>query len=887
VTDGVAALTVRSLPTGTVTFLRTDIEGSMRLVRELGAAWDGVSASHMGLIRRAVDDHAGICVRTEGDAVFAVFPEARKAVSAAIAAQRALAAHEWPEGAEVRVRMGLHSGEAYLSGDDYGGFEVNRAARIAAAGHGGQIVLSDTTRALVADALTGGVGIRDLGTHALRDVPRPEHLFQLDVPGLPTDFPALRTTAPTVGELPRRLTSFLGRDGDVASVAELLGQSRLVTITGPGGIGKTSLAVETARSVADRFADGAWFVGLADVEDPATVRSVIARTIGLFDGPGRPASDALAPYVKDRSVLLVLDNFEHVLEAARDVADILEASAGSRVIVTSRAPLRIAGEQEYPLDALGDACVRLFVERARAVRPGWGPGSDGAIVDEVCTLVDRLPLGVELAAARVAHLPLSAVRDRLASHLPLPGSGPRNVPDRQRTLAGAIAWSHDLLEAGSQRLLHDLGVFEGGFDLEQVEAIIEAPDAGGDVLDHLVTLVDHSLVQRDAADAAGEGIRFRLLETIRAFALERLTEEGREIGTRRRHAQAYLALAETAAPHLPGPDQPRWLDRLTVDYPNLRAAVRWSIDAGEVDLAQRFIAGMWRFWQVTGRLEDGTEFAEAALHMPGSDAPTPARMAAVTAAGGIAYWHGRPGDATRYYGQQLRLARELGDIAAEADAAWNLSFEKFIADDVPAAVELFERARRLFEELGDERGAARAAWSAVTVQSGQHPDPDSREALEELLGRFERLGDTWYAGQTIMSIAWVDFAAGDIPSASRWFIRAFSMAHALRDVTSTTIAIPLAALLAAVADRPDDAAVLLGAHDHLQELYGVKAPMGLAQLLGPYDPHAYARSALGDDGYDAAFARGRQMTLDQAVALSVRIQDEVWGAGQGSPDRTV
>lgn len=869
----------RPLPTGTVTFLRTDVEGSMRLMQELGGAWDGVNAEHMALLRRALEEHGGTVVRTEGDAVFAVFPEARAAVTAAIDAQRAVAGHGWPDAVDLRVRIGLHSGEAYLAGDDYGGFEVNRAARIAAAGHGGQILLSEPTRALVIDALPDGVSVRDLGSHALRDVPRPERLYQLDVPGLRSDFPALRTASGGIGDLPRRLTSFVGRDPDVEAIAALLTENRLVTITGPGGIGKTSLAIETARSVADRFPDGAWFVGLADLEDATAVRSLIARSIGLFDGPGRPASEALGPYLKDRSVLFVLDNFEHVLEAAGEVADILAASARSGVLVTSRAPLRIAGEQEYPLDPLGDACARLFVERARAVRPGWDPAAHAAIVDEVCTLVDRLPLGVELAAARVAHLPISAVRDRLAARLPLPGSGPRNVPDRQRTLAGAIAWSHDLLPPGTQLVLHDLAVFEGGFDLEQASAVAGTTSPDGDVLDHLVTLVDHSLVQRDAPDAVGEGIRFRLLETIRAFALERLAADGREAETRRRHALAYLALAESAAPNIPGPDQPRWLDRLGIDYPNMRAAIRWAIDAREVDLAQRSIAAMWRFWQQTGRLVEATELAEATLQLPGSATLTPARMAAVTAAGGIAYWHGRPQDAIRHYADQLRLARELGDVAAEADAAWNLSFEKYIAEDIPGATELFERAHRIYEDLGDEQGAARVAWSAITVQSGEHPDPGSGEALRDLLDRFERLGDTWYAGQTMMSLAWVDFAAGDLAGASRWFIRAFSMAHGLRDVTSTTIAIPLAALLATIAGRSEDAALLLGAHDHLQELYGVRAPMGLAQLLGPHDPAVNARAAMGDEAYETAFARGRQMTLDQAVALSVNIQEEAWGPG--------
>ena len=449
--------------------------------------------------------------------------------------------------------MGLHSGEAHLAGDDYGGFEVNRAARIAAAGHGGQIVLSAATRELVADGLRDGVTILDLGRHALRDVPAPEHLYQLEVPGLAARFPPLRSGAPDHDALPARMTSFLGRDAELRDVAELLVDRRLVTLTGPGGIGKTSLAVEMARQIRGRFPDGTWFVPLADVEDPAEVRSTIARTIGLHDGPDRPAADALGPYLADRTALLVLDNFEHVLDAAADIADLLQVATAARAVVTSRAPLRVVGEQEYPVQPLGDACVRLFLERARAVRPGWEPDADDGLIDEVCSLVDRLPLGVELAAARIAHLPVAAVRDRLVARLPLPGPGPRNVPDRQRTLAGAIAWSHDLLTPGLQRVLHDLAVFEGGFELEQAERVVASP-AGDDVLDDLVTLVDQSLIKRDD-DTGGSGIRFRLLATIRAFARERLDAEGRahEVRTASRRGLPGPGRGRRAEPARAGP----------------------------------------------------------------------------------------------------------------------------------------------------------------------------------------------------------------------------------------------------------------------------------------------------------------------------------------------
>lgn len=865
------------LPTGTVTFLRTDVEGSMRLARALGPAWDAVNATHLGIIRAAVDARGGEVVRTEGDAVFAAFAEARAATEAAVAAQRAIAAHSWPPDARVAVRMGLHSGEAHLAGDDYGGFEVNRAARIAAAGHGGQIVLSAATRELVADGLQDGVTILDLGRHALRDVPAPEHLYQLEVPGLATRFPPLRSGAPDEDALPARLTSFLGRDTELRDLAGLLLDRRLITLTGPGGVGKSSLAVEMARQVRERFPDGTWFVPLADVEDPADVRSAIARTIGLHDGPGRPAADALGPYLAERSALLVLDNFEHVIDAAAEIAELLRIAPAIRAIVTSRAPLRVTGEQEYPVSPLGDECVRLFLERARAVRPGWEPGKDDGLIDEVCSLVDRLPLGVELAAARIAHLPVTALRDRLASRLPLPGSGPRNVPDRQRTLAGAIAWSHDLLTPDLQRVLHDLAVFEGSFELEQAERVAAAPE-GGDVLDDLVTLVDQSLISRDD-DTRGDGIRFRLLATIRAFARERLEAEGRAHEVQRRHAEAYLALAEAAAPNLPGPDQARWLDRLSEDYANVRAAIRWAIDAGESELALRFIAAMWRFWQQDGRLVEATELANVTLAMTAAVPPTRARIAALSAAGGIAYWHGRPADAHRHYEEQLSLARHLGDLAGEADATWNLCFDRYITDDPEAAMALLREARRMFERLGDERALARIDWSEMTVGSLGGPGNHQLPSLMALAERFDRLGDTWYGAQNQLSIAWSHLYTGDVPAASRSFVRALVSSNTLRDVAGTTIALPFAALLANQAVRPADAAALLGAHDHLGELYGVKAPMAVMDLLGFSDPRTAAVAALGEEGFAEAFDRGRQMTLDEAVSLTVRIQDEAWGPG--------
>ncbi len=860
----------RALPTGTVTFLRTDVEGSVSLARNLGVRWDRFNVEHLAIVREAAEAHGGRTVRTEGDALFAVFPEARTAVSAAIAAQRAIAGHAWPEDAAVRVRMGLHSGEAHLAGDDYGGFEVNRAARIAATGHGGQIVISETTRSLIADALPPGVSIRGLGRHTLRDVPGAETLYQLDVPGLRTEFPPLRTMTASDGNLPTPLTSFIGRERELIELGELLDSHRLVTITGPGGIGKTRLATEVARRRLGTAVDGTWFVALDEIVDPVLVPSTIARSMGLFDGPERSAADALVPYLADRSALLVLDNFEHLVDATTDVSAILRSSSGTRVVVTSRSPLRIAGEQEYPVRPLEASTsgardsVDLFVERARSVRPGYEPGSEASTITEICDMLDGLPLGIELAAARTSLLPLSAIRDRLAARLPLPGPGLRDVPDRQRTLDGAISWSYALLSPERQRLLRALAIFEGGFDLEQVSAIQD----GADVLDGLLDLVDQSLLMRDP----GGGIRFRMLRTIGTFALGELESEGRLSELRRSHALAYLALAETAAPHLPGGEQPAWLDRLGLDHANLRAAMRWSIDAGDVDVALRLLAALWRYWQLGGHLAEGVELAEAAMALPGAELRTPARLAAVTAAGGIAYWQGRADEAVVCYEEQLALARELGDRAAEADAFFNLSYGAFIRGNLELTYELMEAARELYVDIGDTRGAARTEWSRATAVISEGRPADALPMFEAAADRFAELGDVWYHAMATGSIAWALFALGDMVGASHKFGESLAEYHALRDVGTTAISLQIGAIVALEAGRPEDAAVLLGATETLSERYGVTPPAGLAWLIQSRSPDERVAALLEPDVLAAALERGRRLSLDDAIDLIVEIE---------------
>lgn len=867
--------TVRALPTGTVTFLRTDVEGSMGHVRALGSDWDELNRTHLGIIRSAVEKNGGVAVRTEGDALFAAFPEATAAVLAAVTAQRSLREHDWPVEGGLWVRMGLHSGEAHLAGDDYGGFDVGRAARIAGAGHGGQIVLSEATRALAMEALPDGVLIRDLGLHELKDVPRPERLFQLDVPGLRTDFPPLRTAGAALGDVPEPLTSFIGRRRELAELLELLAGHRLLTLTGPGGIGKTRLSIELARSRSNAAPDGTWFVALDEIEEPALVRSAIARTMGLFDGPERSAADALLPYLADRSALLVLDNLEHLMGATSDVTAILLGSPGTRVVVTSRSPLRIIGEQEYPVQPLESTAygaqdsVALFVERARRVRPGFDPGPETATIADICELLDGLPLGIELAAARTSLLPLLAIRDRLGARMPLPGAGLRDVPDRQRTLEGAISWSYALLSPERQRLLREIAVFDGGFDLEQVGVL----QGDADVLDGLLDLVDQSLLMRDH----GGGIRFRMLRTIGSFALRELEAEGRTAELRRRHALAYLELAESAAPHLPGGDQPRWLDRLGIDHANLRSALRWSIDAGDAELSLRLLAGLWRYWQLDGHLAEGAELAYAAMSIPGAELRTPVRLAAIAALGNIAYWQGRADEAVRCYEEQLALARELGDRAAEADAIFNLSYGAFIRGDMALTYELMDAARDLYLEIGDARGAARIEWSRATAVLSDRRPRDALPIFEAAAERFAELGDAWYHAMATGSIAWAMFATGDMLGASHKFAESLAEYNALRDVGTIAISIVIGAIVALEADRPEDAAVLLAASESLSERYGVKPPAGLAWLIGSQNPDERVAAALSPDVLAAAIERGRRFSLDEAVELVVRIETDLPG----------
>ena len=870
------------LPTGTVTFLFTDIEGSTRLLQELDDRYAAVRDDHAAIVRQAIQEGGGVEVNTEGDSFFAAFRSPAGAVRAAFTAQRGLASHDWSPGPPVRVRMGLHTGDGTLGGDDYVGIDVHRAARIAGAAHGGQILLSDSTRALAEHALPEGVSLRDLGQHRLKDIALPERLHELVIEGLSTDFPAPRTLDARPNNLPVQLTSFVGREEEIAEVRRLLDGSRLLTLTGPGGSGKSRLALQVAAELLSDFRDGAFFADLSSVADPALVPSVVARAVDVPQVMGRPALEAVKQHLRDKQLLLVADNFEQVAEAAPMLEELLSAAPALKVMVTSRVVLSLRGEQEYlvpsldmpdpgrlpDVHALGRfEAVRLFTERALAVRPEFRLTEENApAVAEIIARLDGLPLAIELAATRTKVLTPQAMLPRLQQRLSILTAGARTLPERQRTLRDAIAWSYDLLDAAERRLFARLSVFAGGWTLESAEVVCDPADLGLDVLDGLTSLVDKSLARRtEPADAQP---RFAMLETIREFGREQLRAGGDLDGVLRRHGDHFLDLAVEAEPHLTAGDQGEWLDRCDRDHANIRAALRWAIEAGEVDRAQEAAGALWRFWQQRGHLAEGRRWLEALLAPPLPQGRTAARAKALTGAGGIAWWQEDMAAAEVFYEEALAIERELGDPAGIAEALYNQGFILGARDDFDTAVRLFEESLELFRRAGDEPGMARAEWMIV-IRDLIAGDLDGTVArAEEAVATWRRVGDRFHLGDGLVWLA-VLYARAGRRADARWAI--LQALELVREIDSPMGMVSVILGLAYVArweERHEDAMRLVGAAESLRERVGGGAPINfLAGFMG--DPEAEARAHLSRQAAQRAINEGRAMSVDAALALAV------------------
>jgi len=778
--------------------------------------------------------------------------------------------------------MGLHTGQARLSGRDYIGMDVHRAARIAAAAHGGQVLLSDATRPLVERALPAGLALRDVGRHRLKDLPEPEHLHQLVVAELPDDDrPPRSLETPT--NLPQQLTGFFGREQELVDARVLLDASRLVTLTGPGGTGKTRLALELASATRDAFPDGIQFIPLAALREPELVMPALAKTFGVTEG--EHLERRLVEAVGAQQALVVLDNFEQLLPAAPEVAELLAGTSHLKLLVTSRSRLDVRGEREFAVAPLPvpdprhaadlttlarSPAVALFVDRARAARPDFElTASNARAVVEICARLDGLPLAIELAAARVRLLSPEAISTRLHDSLGLLATTSRDVTERQRTLRGAIQWSYDLLSDDEGALFRRLAVFLGGAPLAMVATVLRRGDEPA-LLDQLGALIDKSLL-RPASDSHPDdgALRVEMLETIREFAFERLTasEEGAEY--RERHALAYAALADDAELQLTGGEGARWLNRLEREHANLRAAFSWAIETSRVDVAIRITAATWRFMQMRGHLTEGRERAEQAIRIAADLSDDPLHARGLLAAGSLAYWATDFAAARRHYQAALDIQRAAEDRHGVAEALYNLSFAYFVPrDDLERGMELAEEALAMYREMDDPAGVAKTLWAlgGIANAAAQPRTEAARAYFTESRDLFEALGDRTMLAWAHFMHAGVEARAGNVADAREAARAALRIFVELGDISGYALGIKGLAALEWFDGRRQTAARLAGAADRIARITGVS--------LADWTSGTWRDEFTGiqeDPKLAQAWTEGQALELEEAVAEASRL----------------
>jgi predicted ATPase/class 3 adenylate cyclase len=807
------------LPTGTVTFLFTDVEGSTRLLHERGAAeYATALAQHRRILRAAFGANGGVEVDTQGDAFFVAFPTAPGAVEAARAITLGL------EAGPIRVRIGIHTGTPHLSDEGYVGEDVHKGARIAAAGHGGQVLLSKETRELARVAVT------DLGEHRLKDFEGPVWIFQLGS----ARFPPLKTISNT--NLPRPASSFVGRERELEDVLALLRDgARLLTLTGPGGSGKTRLAIEAAAELVPEFKAGVFWVNLAPLRDSALVTATIANALGAKRG--------MVDHIGERDLLLLLDNFEHVVEAAPEIAALVEACPNLKLLVTSREVLRVRGEVEYAVLPLAEPeAVELFCARARA--------HPDPTVHELCRTLDNLPLALELAAARASTLSPKQILERLSTRLDLLKGG-RDADPRHQTLRATIEWSYELLSKEEKAMFARLSVFAGGLTLEFAESVGEAD------LDGLQSLVDKSLVRRT-------GERFSMLETIREFSAERLEAAGTADKVRRRHAEYFLALAEEAEPHLLR-DSAEWADRMEREHDNLRAAMDWGESAGESELVLQLAGAVSRFWYLKSHLSEGQRRLESALRT--NPQPTAARAKALNGASVMALNLGDTATARLRAEDALTLHRTLGNAWGAAYSTMMTGNALAEGGDVANARPIVAESVRLFRDLGDELYVLIASVNLAWV-TGELGDPEAERAIhEENLRRARALGNRRIEAGSLAQLALFVRDEGRLQDATEMLREAIRIDHILGNVLDIALDLGRLASVLVLAGRGGKAARLLSSSQALTEKLGA----GAFWWAGRRNEQTLAtiRTQLDEAAAAEAWERGRALTVDEAVSLAL------------------
>jgi predicted ATPase/class 3 adenylate cyclase len=908
------------LPTGTVTFLFTDLEGSTRLWEEHPEAMKAALARHDEILRHAVEKHDGSIVKTTGDGLHATFGTAHDAALAAVDAQRALDDEQWTLPEPLRVRMGIHTGEADLRDGDYFGPAVNRAARVSAAAHGGQILVSHATEELVRDTLEHNAVLQDLGEHRLRDLARPERLYQLSAPDTPQQFPPVRSLDAYPGNLPSQLTSFVGRERELASLATALDQNRLVTLTGVGGVGKTRLATQLAAEVLPQFGDGAWLCELAAADDDDALVQVVAATLGVRPRPGLDLDESIAEFLRVKQLLVVLDNCEHLLvESARLAELILHDCPSVRIVATSREGLAVEGEHVVPLRSLGlppkratDAeleteAIRLFADRAASARDGFVLDQTNLpAVAEICRRLDGMPLAIELAAARVVAMSPSDIAARLDERFRLLTGGRRTAVERHQTLRATVDWSYSMLDEREQTVFQRLGVFVGGFDAGAAEQVVTGDGIEPwDVVDALVDLVAKSMV---VAEPQPDGsTRYQLLETLRHYARERLDERADADHWRRRHAEHFASFAESQGPSIFSADELAARRQITTELDNFRAAVTWGLDSADeedAELAVRIIAalaqegsahratGISEWAQralgaadrstpgrrhavyglaatasvATGDYEAARELASSALR-DGIPADSPQPLLAHVALANVIALRGDM-DGSRVFVEQG--VRELEAIGA---TDWHICVMTCIAAVWHTAAGNLDRALELMDPIVPAARRRRSPTALVIALyafgwASWQRDPDAAiEALEESARIARETGADSAFGPCLSETARLYARRGDLQLARARLQESLTHSYEMADYNQLSGSFVVAAVILVSVGHPEQSAVIDG---FLAE--GAAAAHGFAyQFGGPegeerIQAQTSARGALGDAAYDEAYARGTAMSYDEAVA---------------------
>ena len=869
-------------PIKTLTFLFTDIQGSTRLWEQHPDAMRAALARHDTLLRHSIEQHGGHVFKTAGDAFHAAFVRPDQALDAALAAQTALHAQPWPlpEGEALRVRAALHAGEAEQRGGDYFGAPLGRTARLLGAAHGGQTLLSETLASLLPPVLESGAVLRSLGRHRLKDLAQPQEIFQLAHPSLPDAFPPLRSLEAFTHNLPSQLSSFIGREQEIGAARRLLGETRLLTLTGTGGAGKTRLALQVAAEVIEDYADGVWLVEMAPLSDPALLAQAVAVVLGIGEGGGeRALAETLTDALRPKSLLLVWDNCEHLVDACAHLAEaLLRACPGLRLLATSREALEIGGEAVLPVPPLAlppDALtataealancdsVRLFVERATAVQPTFHLGAGNiAAVAQVCARLDGIPLALELAAARVKTLSAEQISSRLDDRFRLLTGGSRTALPRQQTLKATIDWSYDLLAAAEKVVLRRLSVFAGGWPLEAAESVCAGEEVEEwEVLDLIARLVAKSLV---VAESPEEGrVRYRMQENLRSYAQERLAEAGEVEALSARRRDWFLALAEEAEPNLSGPEQGSWLNRLERDHDNLRAALAFShdyADGGEAGL--RLAGSLWKFWYMRGYFSEGRGFLERALARSGDIDPV-LRAKALRRLGTLTEAQDHT-TAVSYYEEGLSIYKSLNDdfgIALTLNSLGNIASSQ---GDWVNARDYYEQGLVVFRARGDEGRTAVLLMNTGIVANHQKKYAEACLLYEESLAIFRRRQDLGPLSAVLLNLGDLACNRKEYILARTYLFEGLQVADKLGEKVCIASILTMLGYTAWPMGQYELAAKLFGAAKSIRTSAGFS--------LAPHDQSsleenvAVVRAKLGEEDFQTAWRQGEGAEPGQIVS---------------------